>query len=183
MALDRSLLTYEDYLAWPEDGVRREILDGEMVVSPSPATLHQLVLGNLYDLLRGHVRAHGLGSIFFAPPTVVLANTTVVEPDLFYIEAARSALLGPRGVHGAPTLLVEVLSPSTASVDPGRKSRLYARLGVPYYWIVDTDGHAIEAYEAEAGAYRLVARGSGDTPVALPPFADLAFAPESLWQP
>ncbi len=129
MAIERVVLTYEDYLAMPDDGLRHEILDGELVASATPVTLHQLVLGNLYDVVRGHVRARGLGAVFFAPLTVILADTTVVEPDLVYIEAGRTALIGPRGVQGAPTLLVEVLSPSTASVDRGRKFRLYARLG------------------------------------------------------
>jgi Uma2 family endonuclease len=182
MAIERVVLTYEDYLAMPDDGLRHEILDGELVASATPVTLHQLVLGNLYDVVRGHVRARGLGAVFFAPLTVILADTTVVEPDLVYIEAGRTALIGPRGVQGAPTLLVEVLSPSTASVDRGRKFRLYARLGVPYYWIADTDARAIEAYEAVAGVYRPVVRAAGLTPIALPPFADLAIVPDSLWQ-
>jgi Uma2 family endonuclease len=104
MAIERGLLAYEDFLAMPEDGVRREILDGELVVTASPVTLHQLVLGNLNDIVRGHVRAHGLGSVFFAPLSVVLANTTVVVPDLVYIAADRSSRLGARGVEGAPTL-------------------------------------------------------------------------------
>jgi Uma2 family endonuclease len=71
---------------------------------------------------------------------------------------------------------------SLTSVDRGAKIRLYARLGVPSYWIVDIDGRAIEAYEATAGAYRLVSRASGATPIVLPPFPDLAIVPDTLWR-
>jgi Uma2 family endonuclease len=96
--------------------------------------------------------------------------------------SARAHLISQRGVEGPPTLLVEVLSPGTATVDRGTKFQLYARLGVPCYWIVDVNGRAVEAYEATAGAYRLVGRASGATPTALPPFLDLAIVPDALWR-
>lgn len=183
MAIHRVVLTYEDYLATPPDGRRYEILDGEIQVSATPSPLHQRVLANLNEVVRGHVKSHGLGQVFFAPLTVILANTTVVEPDLVYVDVGRAGLISQRGVEGAPTLLVEVLSPGTAANDRGPKFQLYARHGVPYYWIVDTDGQALEAYEAAAGAYRLVTRASGGVPVTLPPFADLAIVPDALWLP
>jgi Uma2 family endonuclease len=183
MAIHRVVLTYEDYLATPDDGRRYEILDGEISVSASPVPLHQRILANLNDVLRAHVRSRGLGEVFFAPLTVILANTTVVEPDLVYVEAARAGLVSARAVEGAPTLVVEVLSPGTAVTDRGQKFQLYARYAVPYYWIVDTDARIVEAYELAEGAYRLVARAHGDAPVSLPPFGDLAFVPDSLWPP
>jgi Uma2 family endonuclease len=183
MAFDRVTLTYEDYLAMPDDGRRYEILDGEVAVSAAPGTLHQIVLANLNDVVRSHVRAHGLGRVFFAPLAVILADTTVVEPDLVFVESGRMGIVTDRGLEGTPTLLVEVLSPGTTSIDREPKFRLYARHGVPYYWIVDVEGRAIEGYEAVAGAYRLVVRGAGSTPVALPPLVDLEIVPDSLRQP
>jgi Uma2 family endonuclease len=87
-----------------------------------------------------------------------------------------------RGIEGAPTLVVEVLSPTTTRTDRTTKLRLYARYGVPQYWIVDSEAHAIEVYELSGGAYSLVARVAGAGPVRVPPFVDLAFVPDSLWQ-
>jgi Uma2 family endonuclease len=183
MPVHRVVLTYEDYLAMPDDGRRREILDGEVAVSAAPVTLHQIVLGNLYDTMRTHVRAHGLGAVFFAPLAVILADTTVVEPDLVYVDSGRTEIITDQGVKGAPTLLVEVLSPGTTSIDREPKFRLYAHYGVPYYWIVDIEGRAIEVYGAVAEAYRLVVRAAGSTAVVLPPLLDLEITPDALWRP
>jgi Uma2 family endonuclease len=130
MAIHHVVLTDEDYLAMPDDGRRHEILDGEVAVTATPSTLHQRVLANLNEVIRAHVRDRLLGEVFFGPLTVVLANTTVVEPDLVFVDAARADLVGPRGVEGAPTLLVEVLSPGTAATDRGPKFQLYARHGL-----------------------------------------------------
>ena len=183
MAIERVVLTYKDYLAMPDDGRRYEILDGEVAVSATPVTLHQLIVGNLYWVLRGHVHGRRLGQVYLSPITVILANTTVVEPDLVYVDTGRAGLVTDRGIRGAPTLAIEVLSPSTATSDRGPKFQLYARYGVPYYWIADTDAREVEAYELADQRYRLASRAHGDTSMALPPFADLFFVPDALWPP
>jgi Uma2 family endonuclease len=182
MAVERVVLTYKDYLAMPDDGRRYEILDGEVAVSATPGTLHQRIIGNLYWVLRGHVRGRGLGEVFLAPLTVILANTTVVEPDLVYVDTGRAGLVTDRGIRGAPTLAIEVLSPSTATSDRGPKFRLYARYDVPYYWIADTDARVFEGYELTTGGYRLVDRRQGEGQVALPPFPDLVLDLGELWR-
>jgi Uma2 family endonuclease len=184
MATERTTLTFDDYLAMSgEDGLRYEILDGELHVSPTPVPLHQLIVLNLCLLLGPYVRAHSLGQIFVAPITVVLARTSVVVPDVVYVAADRAGLVTARAIEGAPTLLVEVASPSTRHLDRRRKFELYARHGVPYYWMVETDERVIEAYELAGGAYRLALRAAGEAPVSLPPFPALSFAPEALWRP
>ena len=86
-----------------------------------------------------------------------------------------------RGVEGAPTLAVEILSPSTAAIDLTRKRELYARYGVPYLWFIHLDARELEAQVLDSGAYRLAARISGTQPVDLPPFTDLGLVPSSLW--
>jgi Uma2 family endonuclease len=181
MAMPRVRLTYEDYAALPDDGRRYEIHDGELSVTPAPGTRHQRISGTLYARLRAHVEATGLGEVLYAPVDVILANTSIVQPDLIYIASAQASRVSARGIEGAPTLAVEILSPSTGLIDRSTKLQLYARHGVPYYWIVDADARAIEAYDLADGAYRLVARAAGDTPVSLPPFPDLALVPASLW--
>jgi len=182
MAIERVVLTYKDYLAMPDDGRRYEILDGEVAVSATPVTLHQLIVGNLYWVLRGHVHGRRLGQVYLSPITVILANTTVVEPDLVYVDTGRAGLVTDRGIRGAPTLAIEVLSPSTATSDRGPKFQLYARHGVPYYWIADTDARVLEGYELTTGGYRLVDRLQGEGQVALPPFPDLALVLDELWR-
>ena len=178
--------TYQDYAALPDDGKRYEIHDGELCVMAAPSLLHQIVLANLSDVLRAHVKARRLGLVLFAPLDVILSDrpgeTTVLQPDLIYVDNERLEALRPRGVEGAPTLAVEVLSPSTAVTDRTRKSELYARYGVPNLWFVDSDTRELSAHVLDSGEYRLVARVSGTQPVDLPPFVDLGLVPSSLWQ-
>jgi Uma2 family endonuclease len=106
---------------------------------------------------------------------------TVVQPDLVYVDEQRQRLLEERGLEGAPTLAVEIISPSTGRIDRRTKMGLYARHDVTWYWIVDPDPRVIEAYHLEAGAYRLTARLEGSTRAALPPFADLSLDPAAIW--
>lgn len=181
MPVQRVVLTYKEYEALPADGRRYEIHDGELSVTPAPSPLHQRISGNLNDILRQHVKARHLGEVFYAPIDCILSETTIVQPDLVYLDAARLPLVSARGIEGAPTLAVEILSPSTTLIDRSTKLQLYARHGVPYYWIVDPEARTIEAYSLSEGAYQLVMRAAGREAVSLPPFSDLAFAPASLW--
>jgi Uma2 family endonuclease len=86
-----------------------------------------------------------------------------------------------RAIEGAPTLAIEILSPSTEHIDRRRKLHLYARHGVAHYWIVDPVARTIDAYTLGDGAYRVSVRLSGEQPAALPPFGDLALDPASIW--
>ena len=90
-------------------------------------------------------------------------------------------LLQHEDVLGPPTLVVEILSPATTLIDRSTKRLLYARHGVPYYWIVDPEARTVEAYTLSEGGYQLAARVAGSQAVSPPPFPDLAFAPSSLW--
>lgn len=181
MATHRPLLTYEDYAALPDDGRCYELHEGELSVTPSPGTRHQEISSNLNDVLRAHVKARALGHVLYAPLDVILSDTTVVQPDLVYVDPNRRTLMSRRGIEGPPTLAVEIISPSTPRIDRVTKLRLYARYSVPYYWIVDPDARAVEAYELAEDGYRLLTTARGAEPVSLPPFADLALVPDSLW--
>jgi Uma2 family endonuclease len=181
MATHRAVLTYENYAALPDDGRRYEIHDGELSVTPSPGTPHQEISSNLNDLLRAHVRERAIGKVLYAPLDVILSNTTVVQPDLIYVDPSRHDLVTRRGIEGPPTLAVEIISPSTPRIDRVTKLQLYARYRVPYYWIVDPDARTIEAYELAGDGYRLVTTARGSQPVSLPPFGDLALVADSLW--
>jgi len=118
MAAVSVILTYDDYVATPNDGLRYEIHDGELSVSPPPTYRHQQLLTRLLVILHAHVVAHDLGEVVPAPVAVVLADTTVLEPDIVYLAKDRLGLVSARGtVDGPPTLAVEILSPSTARND------------------------------------------------------------------
>jgi Uma2 family endonuclease len=178
--------TYRDYAALPDDGRRYEIHDGELWEMAAPSTLHQILVGRLSRLLDAHVTAQASGLIMIAPLDVILSDrpseTTVLQPDVIYIERARmDRLLHMRGIEGPPALAVEILSPSTAVIDRTRKRDLYARYGVSYLWFVDPEAREIEAHALEDGIYGLIRRVSGTEPVDLPPFVDLALVPASLW--
>ncbi|MGQ0745158.1 MAG: Uma2 family endonuclease [Acidimicrobiales bacterium] len=153
MALaQQALLTYDDFAAFPDDGVRRELIDGEVVVSPSPGTRHQDVVGELYGTFWTHLKAHGGGRVFVAPYDVVLGPHQVVEPDIVFVADANVGIVGDLNIAGAPTLLIEVVSDS--HTDRVRKRDLYGRHGVGEYWVVDPDGDRVEVHLLEAGASR-----------------------------
>jgi Uma2 family endonuclease len=177
----RIVLNYKDYEALPNDGRKYEIHEGELSVTPAPTPQHQRFSRELFRILDAHVRQRELGEVFYAPIDVIFADTSIVQPDLVYLTSEQSALVTSRGIEGAPTLLVEILSPSTAQIDRHTKLQLYARHGVPHYWIVDGETRSIEAYALADGRYVLDARGAGDARFTARPFLDLEIALASLW--
>ncbi|MCA1832909.1 MAG: Uma2 family endonuclease [Actinomycetota bacterium] len=148
---DTKLLTYEDFLTFPDDGVRREILEGELFVSPSPVLRHQDVAGLIYVSLHNHIKANGGGRTFIAPLDVLLGKHDIVEPDVIFVADDRLGILHEKHLIGAPTLLVEVVSDSRT--DRVRKRNVYARAGVPTYWVADPDSDRVEVYRLHGISY------------------------------
>ncbi len=138
--------TAEMVRALPDDGNRYEVVDGELLVTPSPVKRHQLCVSALLDCLIPYVRAHALGQTLTSPADIELDPHGLVQPDVFV-----EGLVAGRPTHewnaGAPLLLVvEVLSPSTARADRTIKRRRFQRAGIPEYWIVDTDARTVERW-------------------------------------
>ena len=181
MAPQRVILTYKDYEALPNDGRQYEIHEGELCVTPAPTPNHQFTSQNLFIPMHAHVTSRGLGKVLYAPIDVILSDTTIVQPDLVYLEARRLSLITSRGIEGPPTLIVQILSPSTVQINRTSHMQLFARFAVPYYWIVDPEARAIEAYVLREGGYDLSVLAAGSNPISLPPFPDLVLIPESLW--
>jgi Uma2 family endonuclease len=177
----RIVLTYADYAAIPNDGKRYELHEGDLSVTPAPGTRHQRAVLNLVIVVTQHVRDRHLGEVFVSPVDCILSETTVVQPDIVYVENERLTAVSERGIEGPPTLVVEVLSPSTIAIDRTVKGRLYAKHRVPYYWIVDGDPRTVQAFEPSGDAYRPVGTVQGERPVALPPFPDLPLDPAAIW--
>ena len=154
-ATDRHRMTYQDLLALPDDGLRHELIDGEHFVTPSPASKHQIILGNLYRVIGTFTHATRCGVTFFAPYDIVFTDHDVVEPDLMYFSRARYAeVVTERNAQGPPDLVVEILSPGTRRRDEGLKRRLYERMGVAEYWIVDPLAESVRIHRLMEGAYR-----------------------------
>ena len=147
-------LTYDDFLLFPDDGKRHELIDGEHYVTPSPNTRHQRISGKLHLALQVHLQAHPLGEVFYAPLDIVLSQHDVVEPDLFYLSHERAAkVLTAQNARGAPELVVEIASTSTRRCDETIKRRLYERDGVSEYWLVDPERDSIRVYPREGDRF------------------------------
>jgi Uma2 family endonuclease len=140
-------LTYDDFVLFPDDGKRHELIDGEHYVTPSPNLRHQRISGNLHLVIGAWLEEHPVGQLFYAPLDVVFSNFDVVEPDLLYMSNARAAqVVTPANVKGSPELVIEIASPGTRKRDETIKRRLYERFGVEEYWVVDPDVDVVRIY-------------------------------------
>lgn len=138
--------TYEDYLLFPDDGKRHELIDGEHYVTPSPVTKHQKISGNIFVNLGTYIQKIKIGHLFAAPMDVVLSDLDVVQPDLLFISKTRDSIMTEKNIQGAPDLVVEILSESSRKTDEMIKRKLYERYRVAEYWIVDPELESIKIY-------------------------------------
>ncbi len=138
--------TREQVLALPEDGMRHELVDGVLLVSPSPRPLHQVGVWTLNRILDAWVRKHRLGLTGLAPCDLDLRSGQLLQPDLFVIPLDDRKVPHRWDEFGIPTLVAEVVSPSTARQDRGMKRVRYQRSGVDEYWIVDLDTRTVERW-------------------------------------
>lgn len=157
-------LTAQDFLRLPgfeDDGLRHELIDGEHVVTPSPAERHQRVSMELTVALANYLKATGTGRVYYAPFDVVLSDYDVVEPDVLVVLKEQLGIIGTKNVQGAPAIVIEILSPSGRHRDEVVKRELYARAGVGEYWIVDPEAGAIAVWR-RSGADVLESAGALD---------------------
>ena len=142
-----SQITWQDVQQLPDDGHRHEAIEGELYVTPAPTPRHQDIVLSLALRLRTILVEAGHGRLWVAPIGVEFPDTGEgVQPDIVFVSTARRDRIVEQGIRGAPDLVVEVLSPATASRDRGVKRKLYEREGVPQYWIVDPDAEAVEVW-------------------------------------
>ena len=152
-------LTAEDYRAMPDDGRRYQLIDGELHMAPAPNSYHQEIIWNLSGILVRYLDAHPVGRIYPAPYDVYLSGHDVVQPDLLFLATAHQHLRQEDGLHGAPDLVIEVLSVSTSQLDKKTKRAIYARGGVKEMWLVDPILQQVHLYDFArdpAKAVRLV---------------------------
>ena len=150
-------MTVRDYLSIPEDDENRyELIDGELYMAPTPSWGHQMTLGNLLGALHEFVYANRLGEVSMLPLDVYLSDEDVFQPDIIYISIERLDIIHPNGVHGAPDLVVEVLSPGTERRDKTLKSARYAMFDVREYWQADPVAKTIAVLRARDGVFEHV---------------------------
>ncbi len=158
----KTVYTYEDLERFPDDNLRREIIDGELIVTAAPVPRHQRAVAALTYWLFGYAREHG-GEVYPAPTDVFFSDTNVVEPDVLFVAASHLGRVGEKRIDSAPDLVVEVSSPSTRRLELLPKRELYERFEVPEYWYVDLDADRIEAYRLAGSRYGLpTLYGRGD---------------------
>jgi len=171
---------YEDYLQMPIYDKRYELINGEFYMLPSPSWYHQITSMNIFLALHDYVKTRGLGEVCYAPLDVVLSKKDVVQPDLLFISKERSHIITSKNIRGAPDLVVEILSKSTAKRDKRIKRKLYAKYGVKEYWIVDRDKEEIEVMVL--GEKSLVKVGTyHDSQIKSPLFKDLVLNPKDVF--
>jgi Uma2 family endonuclease len=181
MELQKRRVSYDDLAQMPEDGRRYELYDGEVFVVPSPILRHQVVALRLWRILDDYASETG-GLAVASPIDIVFSDYDVVQPDIVLLsaESLRSVSLD-KPIRRSPDLAVEVLSPSTASNDRGRKMRMFQRYGVPEYWIVDPIEETIEIYRLTELAYESVATVSGSETMRSAVLPDLTLVPATVF--
>ena len=177
-------LTYQDLQSFHEDNLRRELIDGELIVTAAPATRHQRVVTRLVVWLWLYAQDHG-GEVLPAPYDVYFSETNVVEPDVIFVGPQSQTKFERQFIRSAPDLVVEVSSLTTRRLELVRKRDLYECFGVPEYWFVDLDADRVEAYPLEGDHYpapTLLVRGESLSSPQIPRFTlsveDLLGPPE-----
>jgi Uma2 family endonuclease len=141
----RRKLTYEDYVLFPEDGQRHEILEGEHYVMPAPSLEHQDVVMALSVKLGLFVRERRLGRVYPAPTDVLFSRHDIAQPDLLFVSNERADILTKANVQGAPDLVIEILSDSSRRRDETLKREIYERAGVLEYWLIDPQHRSVRS--------------------------------------
>jgi Uma2 family endonuclease len=156
--------TIEEFWALPESVLPTEYVNGEIIMAPAPAVIHQMLIGDIYFRLREFLAADKSGECFVAPLDVVLPTGDVVQPDVFFLPAEEAGKAkGAKRVRGVPPLVVEVLSPGSVRHDTLTKRALYERNGVAEYWIVDPDTRTLAQLTLRGGHYAVAELGAADT--------------------
>jgi Uma2 family endonuclease len=176
-------MTAEQFLMLGEDppGIRLELVDGAVAVSPSPAPKHSVVVVALTRILGAYVDDHDLGDIYLDVDTL-LDNFNIRRPDLLFYATENLDLVGEKCMEGPPDLAIEVLSPSSVDIDRKVKFAQYRKAGVRFYWIVDPKLKTIEGWELKNRRYVAIGRGQGNAIVKLAPFAELEIPLSRLWR-
>jgi len=157
-AFSRKAYTYADYEKLPE-GPAYQLIDGDLIMTPSPTPFHQIILGRMYSSLAGFVHSRKLGMVFLSPIDVYFSETETYQPDIIFVSHQRRLLIGEKKIEGAPDLVVEILSPGTGYYDLTHKRSVYQASGVKEYWIIDPQERSIEVLENAGNEFSGLGQG------------------------
>jgi Uma2 family endonuclease len=152
---DKTRVTAEEFFTLPETNTPTELIDGEVIVSPTPTPKHQDSSGNIFFLFKQRAIESG-GRAYAAPLEVYFDEYNIPQPDVMFLAPDTKCVVGDKHLIGAPDLIVEVLSPGTAKQDKRDKFLLYERHGVREYWIVDAHNESVEVYQLVEGSFTLM---------------------------
>lgn len=142
--------THSEYARLPDDGNHYEVLDGEVLKTPAAGTRHQRIALRLVLQLHHYVAEQGLVEIFY-DIDLLFAEGHYLRPDVLFVPNAEREGITDRGMERTPGLVVEVLSPSSGTIDMVKKPRRYADFGLPEYWVADPAGTRILRYDFRSG--------------------------------
>ena len=177
------LLTTDDLLLLPDDGNIYELIEGEIIVSRSPALTHQRALINLAFFLKGYLVQNPIGEVFPNPGVIFDRHNSVI-PDIAFLTNEQIERVGSEPpIHEAPALAVEVVSPGSANARRERvvKLQVYGKFGVKEFWVADPESLSIEIYRPVEGALTLVATLSGDDEITSPLLPGFACKASSIF--
>lgn len=160
-------LTYREFVHFPDDGRRHELIDGKHYVTPPPNIRHQRLVQRLARAVWACLDVHPVGELFCVPLDCVLSLFDIVEPDLLIIANDQTDIVTKKNLRGAPALVVEINSPSTRGRDRRVKRDLYARAGVREYWMIDPDASTVTVFrrtpQGEFPSVATLQAAAGDT--------------------
>jgi len=184
MTVSTIKMTAKQFLQLGEDppGVRLELVDGEVAVSPSPIPKHSYAAMKLATLLDNYIEAQDLGQLYGDVDTI-FGEHDVRRPDLLFFSKHRLHLVGEKAMEGPPDLCIEIVSPSSVRYDRKNKFELYEKGKVANYWIVDPYKKTMEGYRLDGGKYRMEGSGKNHDVLRLPPFESLDIPLRRLWRP
>jgi Uma2 family endonuclease len=182
MTVSTIKMTAEQFLQLGEDppGVRLELVDGEIAVSPSPIPKHSITDKRLSHILMSHILENELGELLGDVDTI-FGPYDVRRPDIIYFSKSSLKRIGEKSLEAPPDLCVEILSPSSVKIDRKDKFAQYEAAKVPNYWIVDPEECTAEAFVLKKGKYLAAGEGKGKDVVSFPPFLDLKIPLEQIW--
>jgi Uma2 family endonuclease len=175
-------MTARQFLELHEDppGVRLELVEGAIAVSPSPTPEHSRIDTDLRTVINMHVKSNDLGLVYGDVDTI-FGIDDVRRPDIIYFSRRRAHLIGEKAMEGPPDLCIEIISPGSSTIDRVDKFEQYQAGGVLHYWMLDSRPRIIEAYKLRRGKFVLVGTGKGDDVVTFPPFPKLKIDLSQIW--
>lgn len=177
---NKTRYSWAEYVLFPMDGKRHEVVNGDHYMNPAPSPRHQTVSRRLQYQLMTQIEMTGRGFVFNAPTDVEIAPYDIVQPDLIIVMNERKSIIGSRKLKGVPDLIVEILSESNPDYDRVLKFAAYERAGLPEYWIVDPEEKTIHQFVCAGG--KLVPRGVHNDEIMPVVIADVRVSLPEVWE-